>query len=532
VSCPPAPGQTPVLPFAALLFVGLSLSALAQQGVPVDVFAREQVRLENQRVADEAAQRGDQQTQMQRYEWDQRQRYWYEPWVEESRRRAQDAVFVPPPPPPLDGLLAEPGEAACPASLIPLLGESFFMPAASAQMRGMLSERQVTRLVDYHRTREELLAALRAKLSDMSPLPPAARARLLGEFATAQAPALQKLESDAEFIRDETSNLDDGRALLARRDSAPTDAASGRQSYYAALLAAQFQPGLSIEQRQLLLAVAYEAAAPNQTGGSPAAFFLPATSRVSWPRDPAPALAAALQAFSRERAALVNELIQSVTTVPAKTSRGELRKRYTALAALQAPRFASLHNLAEEIRTLAAESFPADDAAEANLPPDLVLRVGPVLIRQLAFEAATKRRMEELSAEFAPVQFRLGRHAEGPVIEPAPGTEASAPATALAGALQKANQWLAAGHRELAPPVLAAHAEIRHYRETLEPAEAAPLDELTASIVRIFIAQHNHRRFADYRAAVLMPGLSPAQRRLLFNAALRDLEKYRLQAMD
>ena len=90
------------------------------------------------------------------------------------------------------------------------------------------------------------------------------------------------------------------------------------------------------------------------------------------------------------------------------------------------------------------------------------------------------------------------------------------------------NRWLADGHHELAPLVRRTHAEIREYRDSLDATDAPALPELTARIARSFIAHQNHQRFADYRTAVLTPGLSPAQRRLLFAAALRDLERYRL----
>jgi hypothetical protein len=78
----------------------------------------------------------------------------------------------------------------------------------------------------------------------------------------------------------------------------------------------------------------------------------------------------------------------------------------------------------------------------------------------------------------------------------------------------------------LATEFQALRAEISRYQAALPQAKtSANVDELVAHFVKSYKVQELWNRYSDYRTAVLLPGLSPAQRRLLFNAVQVDLFK-------
>lgn len=477
----------------------------------------------------------EQQEQMQRATNDQRLRFYYETWLEENWRKEWGLVFLPPATPPMGTPLTSRPASDYPAALLDVVGESFFMVFSGTHVGNLLDERQLHRVTRYRETRDRLVAALRAKLTALADASPDQRARALADFASTQAKALRKLEAEAESLREEFSYRDDGSALLKRRDQPAPGEPDAPQASYIPLLAAQFHPGLSIDQRQLLQAIAQDATARTDEDAAPAhVFFLPATTRIRWPLSDDPNLTRHMQRFQTMRQTLAEELTRFIIDSPANPSRRQLRKHYTELVTRQTPQFDELHHLAEQIRFLLVNVRYPDQPPDHGLPSELVRLAGEHHARKLAFQNRTQHLLQDLGRYFAPEKLRLGSANNEPVIEVEAATDPAAKPKGsrkkLLGWLQQANEWLSRTHRELQTEAKTVSAAIRRHHETLSPAQAPSVRELTATLVQTYVREETWRRYADYRTAVLTPGLSPAQRRLLLNAALRDLEKHRLQA--
>jgi len=138
-----------------------------------------------------------------------------------------------------------------------------------------------------------------------------------------------------------------------------------------------FDAGLSTDQRQLLPEIAYEqrpkSANPDKkpSGNATAYFyFLPAAARIRVPANLPSSLMEKIRACVKEKESLKNELRTEVLRDGEIYTR-QRTNRFTALAERQAPRFAALYKLAEEIRVeLAGFEYP-DQPGKLALPADL-----------------------------------------------------------------------------------------------------------------------------------------------------------------
>ncbi|RXK54845.1 hypothetical protein ESB00_02810 [Oleiharenicola lentus] len=447
-------------------------------------------------------------------------------WAEDSRRNLPDLVFLPPLPPALFQSAPDPAALEYPALLADYAGESFFMAYGSLRFRQLLQPRHEEHVARYVAERERLTFDLRAQLAASRSLPPAERRAALAAFAPSQSPALHALETTAESIRAELAPLGGGDALLRRSEEINPAQNPGLLEYLKAVHAAQFQEGLSLEQRHLLQAVASSLQLgldPNQPGET--GYFLPALARISRP-DPADATSTEQrQRFDDLRRSLETELRQAVLG-PSATVKNA--RQASALAARQAARFDELHQLAEEIRLGLADRPDPAEPAPSRFPPDLVRQVGEAVAGKSAFQTECTRRVQALNRSLAPRRVKLVMRGPQPILEFVPPTAAGDEPDAL----RSANEELLGLHRTLTEAMQAARDAVVRYSENHAGENLPAVGKLSAQLARLHAQQETWRRFSDYRAAVLEPGLSPAQRRLLFNAALRDLEKARLQAAD
>ncbi len=509
--------QWTCLPFILILLVGpLPAQTNQSQPTPTEI-AKDLERIRN--TASELAERQLRESEL--LDRDLKTR-----WVDDHRRDLPDLVFLPPLPPALFESAPDPAALEYPAPLADCAGESFFMAYGSLRFRRLLQPRQEEHFARYVAERERLTAGLRAQLATSNSLPPAERRTALAAFAATQASALHALETEAESIRAELAPLGGGDALLRRSEAIDPAQNPGLQDYFKAVHAAQFQDGWSLEQRHLLQSIA----AVLQLGRDPAqpagpGFFLPALARFSWPETADVALTGERQRFDDLRRSLETELRQAVLGPNATVKN---TRQASALAARQAAQFDELHQLAETIRLgLAGLPDPAEPAP-SRFPPELVRQVGEAVSLKSAFQTECTRRVQALSRSLAPRKVKLVLREQQPVLESDPPVAAEDEAVAL----KSANEKLVGLHRELTEAMQAARDAIVRYSETREGENLPAVGKLSAQLARLHAQQETWRRFADYRAAVLTPGLSPAQRRLLFNAALRDLEKQRLQNLD
>lgn len=448
-------------------------------------------------------------------------------WIEESAEKLRDLVILPPLPPVLGETEPDPAAPVYPAVLIEHAGETFFMVQGRMHFRRLLTPAQTRSITAYRETRDQLVGELRLALAAAEKTPVTDFTPALAELAIRQEPALRSLEAHAEKIRADLAGLDDGAAVLNLREKVAAGQPAALRDYFSAIHAAHFEDGLSLDQRQLLLGIAFAALRGAPHGEDSADVFLPAPARLHWPADPAGELTPLLAEFRALRERLETELWEQVVQPPPAASRA---KAHAALAAQQAPQFAELHRLAEGIRIRAAGLDISVRPAPSDFPPELVRTVGEAVTGKNAFQARTKRLLSQFGREFAPLRFKLVFRDQLPVIETEPAADQSVP-PAAATRLHETNRALRQDYQALAASLEHARLALQRHRETLGAA-APEAGKLSAQLARTYAREENGRRFADYRTAVLTPGLSPAQRRLLFNAALRDLEKHRLQAAD
>lgn len=446
-------------------------------------------------------------------------------WPDESRKVDADFVLLPPLPPVLGAAQYDIPLPPYPVVLADHAGENFFMAYGSTHLRRLIGGTQRRRVERYRALRERLLAEIRAAGTD-----PAA----LAAVASRQESAQRELEAEAEAIRAELARLDGGRGLLKLRDDSAAGRSPGLRTYFSAVHAAQYQPALSADQRQLLLEIALEALLDSRSAADRTFSFLPAPARIRWP-DQAPArLVALARMFTDLRNGLKTELQETIVT-QASPDPEKASGRNAALAARQAPRFAELHRLAEDVRVQLAPLIGGVRPAPSGHPPALVREVGSLVARKNVLQARAQRWVEELNREFAPTPHRLSFREGRPVIEVVP--VAAAPAApdrtppAQLARLHACNMQLQQDFRQLAEAMAIARAKVQEYRASLDANQAPSAGKLSSLLAREYAEEELWERFADYRTAVLVPGLTPGQRNLLFRAALSRLEHVRLAGL-
>ncbi|HWA24821.1 MAG TPA: hypothetical protein VG734_04030 [Lacunisphaera sp.] len=455
-----------------------------------------------------------------------------EPWAAQPTESA-DLVF----PPPILPSPALPASAAprlrYPELLAEFVGEPFFMAYGNLHFRHQLTPRHEERIRDYRLRRDRLVEAIRTKLNQLQDAPWPQRRQALADLAAQQASDLRQVETEAEAIRTELTAMDDGAALAKRLATLrPGDGAALRE-FVSLLLAAQYHAGLSLEQRQLLVEIANDSLLePSRV--SPR--FLPAGSVIPWPDSPPAEAAGLLARFHAQRSALRAELRTRIMEIPENSSPSRRTKILTALAEQLAPRFGKLDDLAEEIRReFADRPWPGQPAPSAH-PPELMLQVTQALEHNAQLKRSTTRLLREFSEILAPERVKLVAPAKVPQLEVQPAADAkTVPLEARAAAvtrLQAANAQLRRDYTDLAAEMETARAKVQQYRESLHVEPLPTVSQLTAQLARAQGLQENWERFEDYRRAVAAPGLSPAQRRLLLNAAFVTLEKRRLAEME
>ncbi|HVT72841.1 MAG TPA: hypothetical protein VHD61_06870 [Lacunisphaera sp.] len=443
-------------------------------------------------------------------------------------------------------------------------GTSFFVGFALLASRDGLTDGQTKRILAYQRAQQELLAELRAKLAELAGATPAARAAGLSAFAALQAGRLQDLEREEEAIRDDVAWVGPkfGRSLAFRLEGG--DAAASPRL----LFAANFYAGLSVEQRMLLAEIAHEeqggegpagletitlppGALPpwveariqkiiaekqgpeggprsrEPDGKSPAGdqhtagtetgsgiiFFQPATARLHLPATLPPELEAKIRRFVAEKQGLKDEL-RTVVLRDDYVLGSTRTHRLEALAAAEAPRFAALEALAEEIRIgLASLGFPGQPN-DLGLPADLTQRVGRFYSRKVEVRRALLNETRTLRRDFPGVRFFIVAQGDGLVIVQM-GDNAKA-----ADLVARFNAAAAPHYAEFTRESENLTRAIQEYLEHSPPGRSRTVDQLAADFLRAYRAQGDADRYRDYGRAVLEPGLSSAQRRLLFNAAL------------
>jgi hypothetical protein len=446
-------------------------------------------------------------------------------------------VFFPPNPPPLGRppSRAEPsgGRLPAPPELAEYVNE-FFYPALGTRLATKaLSDKSRVQLSAYRAAKLALQNELRAELERIRPAEPAARQEALATLSRRQTPKLIELEKTAEQIRRDLVSSDNNWSAVRqwhlsdkqRRGYSPIEIAYVMRAY------AFYDSHVLPAQRRLLREIAIELvfAAENTTAAAaaqPFMFFPPEPARVLLPEDLPPEVASKVAAYQTKKSILKKELYDAVQAADGATFTFIRGHPIKALVEKQAGRLKELETLAEEIRR-GLGAMPPPKSERSPLPPHIDSRVSLMIANFVAAqtEAAGKIEAIILRAKDLPMQANYRFEGESLKFVVAPTRGARAP-----GAMQKVE----AVRAEISAVVDGFGqrvAEILTERETIRQEVGAALsltkpedvERTLGAAMRIASQRQADTSFAEYRTAVFEPGLSPEQRRLLFDAVIERL---------
>lgn len=461
-------------------------------------------------------------------------------WIDELTRTPADggrSAIIPPFLPvlmePVSAGIATDASPRYQAKLAACAGDTYFMAYTSLLRQDAWSDRRSKRLEASLAVRKKLLEEIRAKLANADGLPADRQLALLADFARTQAPELQALEAEDESIR---LDLTTRTAFRRYEDGVrlPISATTGPELPPVALVllfSVQFDPGLTAAQRELLQGVVQELGASDTEIGTSFSFW-PARARLPLPAGLSADLRARLQEVQQMKQQLVLEVLEVL-----KGERDETRTAaLAALASRQAPAFAALDALADELRPQLAALYAPPSPSTVDAPPALLHQVERAFARKAALQHRVNTEIRELRRLLPNDRIELVQQNQTPVIVHSPGKPSdqarvltAAEEHALRDRLEAINAELAQRTQALITESQALQAAVRDYRDKILQAPQQNLGQLASSLVQAVTAQENERLYRDYRAAVLQSGLSLEQRRLLLRETLAEIERTRLR---
>ncbi len=462
-------------------------------------------------------------------------------------------AFFPPAPPALESeipLLA-PLDSGPPADpeLSGFVGEIFYPFLGVRLAYGELLKAQRAQILAYRDAKVALQGELRLRILALKDADPATREAQLASLAAQQAPKIADLAAAAEKIRSdlrqirllgvpiEYTDLNEKSDWRERAADGPqTDPAQVRSQGDAFRGVAFYQEGLSPDQRYLLFenSMDLESLARGPSAETPHGYrqiyFSPETSRIRIPVDVPEALEAKIDAYTSSRKALMSEIQGTLRTSQELTigSRTEVMEK---LAASQAPRFAELEARAEEIRHGLAElPNPPGPPAATLLPPELTARIAAYRVHKVEL----LRKLRSMLAEPTPPASQGDASQGQPSGDPVAGALAWMHDGSSRTEVQSTELRVTVGEfdrmqNELIGALGKEENSIRealadYARSTNGPADRRSINDLLKDFENARQQQEIWDKYRDYQTAVLMPGLSPGQRRLLFEAGVEQLD--------
>jgi len=444
-----------------------------------------------------------------------------------SSRLEPEYFFFPPDPPSLgtELRLFHPAGTGVPAppELMAFVNAVFYPVLSTRLAADDLPRRLQLEIAAYRAARTELQNELRAKIAELISADAATQQQELASLARVQAPRIAELETAAARFRTDLlrggfygrlagrGDWNENRSwhLTSKPDEKPPR--DPLQMEFEVVRAAVFyQDGLSAAQRRLLREIAMELQAEIRHSDEPAQppnsdspfFFSPETARICVPADLPAELAGQIAAFVAEKNGVKGELREAIRNCDGAGA-DERTRVFGQLAARQAPRIAAIEELAENIRRgLARVPDMPGPPVPPRLPAELAARIS----------AYRGHKLDLLKALHAIVA------------QPAP---AARPGQKVVPAQEE----VAAFNREHAAQFAELKIEKDGIREALAQhmrgehpmQERKSIDNLLEEFENSRQRQELWEKYRDYQVAVLMPGLSPEQRRLLFDAAVEKL---------
>jgi hypothetical protein len=461
--------------------------------------------------------------------------------------------FFPPTPP----ALGEPylknrtksaslSRSSIPLALSDYVNEPFYAPLSPFLYEEHVSKKRQKMLDDYHEAKLALTAELHAKLESLESSDAATREAQLAEFARYQTPRIAAVEKQASDIREDlthgglfsdTSDWNEGRTWHlgdnTRYESTLDEAKVMRG-------AAFFQEGLSPEQRRLLREYAMQlddsargpSADVSLASRGPYFYFSPEMTRIRLPANLPPELEAKINTYRQQKSAIMKELRDVLYREDRRWFDWTRVRALRELADRQAPQIAALEPLADEIRRgLVKFPNPAEPGTMSKvLPGDLGTRIANYMKRRTVLTTTLNNKANDLKKQFPSSRVEFVRMNGGFGILFVPDRRLSATDKAQA---ETARTQLSPFNDEQTNAFVALVREKEAIRDTLVKA-AGPIGPIvTPRIVDLILSEYAGvlqqqelwQQYHDYEVAVLQPGLSPEQRRLLFDACLLKLDQ-------
>lgn len=467
------------------------------------------------------------------------------PTTSPNRSGGRTLIFFPPLPPrlwaPVPPIDLSASRNTPPSELAAFVGEPFYAPLGTRLRDDSLTPAQRQKLDAYRDAAAALRAELRTTLEAVRSFDPVSRERALADLAAVQATRLAELEAQAEALRHELiRGRDDWGALREwRLGSTPFGTAAQALSaqYHVFRAAAYYQRGLSPAQRRLLREIILDmenlvdmplmgnelAADRNPLFG-----FSPETARIRLPTPLTPEVAGLITVYEREKATLKQELRDALYEED-RTLFGFLRNsRLEQLGRNQEARFAALEVLAERIRkALAAARYRPQTPVLPTFPPAVAERIESYLEQQKRLQSDVMQVLAQIQTIADLEQVNVAPRANGRFEIRLAVRHGPRQAEQMERVKEHVNDFNTAQGKRL-NEIDQELATIRQMLAWLQgEGEGEHADKEAARALEAYFTALEHKermeKYRDYETAVLEPGLSPSQRRLLYSAALNQL---------
>ena len=421
------------------------------------------------------------------------------------------------------------------------VGESFY-PALSTRLFALdLSRSFETRIENYRGKRRRQVNALMNFFVTLHDVSAEERRVRLRVFAEQQTPELVALEADGEQLREDLvasglwNRVDWNYERRWKLGTAPgrANAVDMEAEYQVMRAAAFYEKGFVAAQRGLLREIAMELrpvarkarGLPVARGDSDAMFFSPETSRFRLPPNLPAALREKIGAYNGRKIQLKQELREAVFQHD-QSSASKRTAAFTALAESQWPALVSLEQLAEEIREGLAELFePAQPPPPPWLPSGLMETIRSYNADREIFFAEMKIAADRAAKNVPPPDTATDSEADARLQRRAEYAERRA--AAHRQAMQDFHKENEARYNTLLEryktirEMLAIVADKQKDPKTGRPLDADTLLKQHVAAMREFETFGRETTiYTNYRLAMMQPGLSPEQRRLLFSDTL------------
>lgn len=453
--------------------------------------------------------------------------------MDEGGRRLE-WIFFPVNPPVLGAevaVVAASRQSNLPSILRAFLTDPFFPQLASrlVHVEGeeyrpqAFAAEEFVRLDSFVTIRAALVTEIYDRSDQLWRLEAAARLAAFGELARAQEARLTEVERTAQWLRQNLSKVDpwtEYREWRLNRGSMrqPRDKTYVLE-FQVARAAAYYQEGFSPGQRRLVRELAIEMNETIAMRGEPTVgsdlimFFSPETSRILRPRTGSPELEARIVGYIGEKRRLKDELREIIYETDGLLMEYTRTKRIEELARAQAGAIERLEESAEEIRR---ELAAVPEYRRYRGAPRLSAR----LEERLQAFADEVTRIEEDRATFIRERVKRAR-AKASAAPPGAVVYESAARARAVFEMEQGNRLME--HER------AAEALLKDLIEELPPEESGRLNGSAEIALREFLERRAEQdAYSDYDLAVLEPGLSPAQRRIMLAAAMARLRQVML----